>query len=475
MFDVIVIGGGVTGCSILRELSKYDLKVALLEKEEDVCSGTSKANSAIVHAGHDAKSDSLKAKLNVRGNELIKELAKDLNFAYKNNGSLVLCFDEEDYPKLEELYNRGITNGVKDLHILKSDEVLKLEPNLSDNVKYALLANTGAIICPFEMNVALAENAVQNGAEVILNTEVKEIKKINDHYLINNQYETRCVVNAAGLYGDVIHNMICEKKRTITARKGDYCLYDTDLGDLVSHTIFQLPTAKGKGVLVTPTVHGNLLVGPSATDIDDKEDTGTYASDLDFVLTNALKSVKSLPNNKIITSFSGLRAKGDTGDFIIEEANDNFFDAIGIESPGLTSAPAIGEMVSEMVVEKLKPSLKDNFISTRKGLVHLKHLSYKQRGELIKQNPLYGNIICRCNDVSEGEIIDAINSPIKATSLDAIKRRTTAGMGRCQAGFCCPKTIEILARELGVKEEEITKNNAKSRMILGKLGEDDEL
>ena len=353
MFDVIVIGGGVTGCATLRELSKYNLKLALLEKEEDVCSGTSKANSAIVHAGHDAKSGTLKARLNVRGNKLIRELSSELNFAYQNNGSLVLCFDENDYPKLEELYNRGIANGVEGLKILNHDETLALEPNLSDEVKYSLLCETGGIVCPFEMNIALAENAVANGAEVIFNYEVNSIVKEDDYYLINNEIKTRAIVNAAGLYGDVLHNLVCADKVKITPRKGDYCLLDRDVGNLVSHTIFQLPSALGKGVLVTPTVHGNLLIGPSATDIDDKEATATTRDDLDYIISASKRSLKNIPFNKTITSFSGLRARGNTGDFIIKESADNFFDAIGIESPGLTSAPAIGEMLCEMVISKL--------------------------------------------------------------------------------------------------------------------------
>lgn len=471
MFDVIVIGGGVTGCATLRELSKYNLKLALLEKEEDVCSGTSKANSAIVHAGHDAKSGTLKARLNVRGNKLIRELSSELNFAYRNNGSLVLCFDENDYPKLEELYNRGIDNGVDGLKILNHDETLALEPNLSDEVKYSLLCETGGIVCPFEMNIALAENAVANGAEVIFNYEVKSIVKEDDYYLINNEIKTRAIVNAAGLYGDVLHNLVCDDKVEITPRKGDYCLLDRDVGDLVSHTIFQLPSALGKGVLVTPTVHGNLLIGPSATDIDDKEATATTRDDLDYIISASKRSLKNIPFNKTITSFSGLRARGNTDDFIIKESADNFFDAIGIESPGLTSAPAIGEMLCEMVTSKLSASKKDNFISIRKGIPHLANLNVKERAGLIKENPLYGNIICRCCDVSEGEIVDSINRPMGATSLDGIKRRSGACMGRCQAGFCNPKIIEILARELGIKEEDVCKNNSKSKMLIGKIGE----
>lgn len=471
MYDVIVIGGGVTGCAILRQLSKYNLKIALLEKEEDVCSGTSKANSAIVHAGYDAKTGSLKAKFNVRGNVLIKELSKQLNFAYRSNGSMVLCFDENDYPKLEELYNRGIANGVPDMEIIDGNRAREIEPHLSTSVKYALLAKTGGIVCPFDMNIAFAENAIENGAEIILNTKVKSIVKEDGYYLINGQYKSKCVVNAAGVYGDKLHNLVCKEKTKITPRKGDYCLFDSEVGNLVSHTIFQLPTSFGKGVLVTPTVHGNLLVGPSATDIEDKEATNTSKEDLEYILKHAKLSVDSLPTNKIITSFTGLRAAPEGKDFIVQESEDNFFDAIGIESPGLTSAPAIGEYVGDLVANKLGASKKDNFISTRKGFVHLKDLSIEERTKLIKENPKYGQIVCRCLEVSEGEIIDAINRPLKATSLDAIKRRTHAGMGRCQAGFCTPMVMEILARELKVDKTTICKNNASSKMLVGKMSE----
>lgn len=474
MYDVIVIGGGVTGTATLRELSKYNLKLALLEKEEDVCSGTSKANSAIVHAGFDAKEGTLKAKFNVRGNELIRNLAKDLEFSFKNNGAFVLCFDENDLPALKDLYQRGLNNGVEGLEIIDGDKARELEPNLSKNVVAALYAKTSGIVCPFEMNIAFAENAIDNGAEVILNTEVTKIVKKDDYYVINDKYETKCIVNAAGLYADKIHNLVCDDKLSIHPRKGDYCLFDKEVGGLVSRTIFQLPSKAGKGVLVTPTVHGNLLVGPSASDIEDKEFTSTTKADLDMIVSKAKLSVESIPMNKVITSFCGLRAVGETGDFIIKESEDNFFDALGIESPGLTSAPAIGEYICEMIVEKLNPTKKDNFISSRKGIVHLSGLDKETRAKLIKENPLYGNIICRCEEVSEGEIVDAINRPLKATSLDAVKRRTRAGMGRCQAGFCSPKVMEIIARELKIPMEDVCKNNAKSKMVIGKMGEGDE-
>ena len=467
MYDVIVIGGGVTGCATLRELSKYDLKLALLEKEEDVCSGTSKANSAIVHAGFDAQNNTLKAKFNVRGNKLIRELSKTLNFPFINNGALVLCFDENDYSKLEELYDRGIKNGVEGLEIISGDKARSIEPNLSKEVVSALYAKTSGIVCPFDMNIAFGENAVLNGAEIIFNSKVETIVKENDYYLINNKYKTRCIVNAAGVYGDFIHNLVCDDKLKISPRKGDYCLFDEELGTLVKHTIFQLPNKNGKGVLVTPTVHGNLLIGPSATDISDKENTATDKEDLDYVMEKAKMSVDGLAFNKIITSFSGLRARPEGDDFIVKESEEYFFEAIGIESPGLSSAPAIGEYLGELIVRKLNAKKKDNFIEDRPGFVHLKKMNKEERENKIRENPLYGHIVCRCNEVSEGEIIDALNRPIKVTSLDGIKRRTTSMMGRCQGGFCSPKIMEILSRYLNINEEEVCKNNSKSKMLVG--------
>ena len=474
-YDVIVIGGGVTGCAILRELSKYDLSVALLEKEEDVCSGTSKANSAIIHAGYDAENGTLKAKLNVRGSELTKQLAKDLNFGYRNNGSFVVCFDEGDRPGLEKLYERGVKNGVKGLEIIEGDKAREMEPNLSKNVVAVLYAPSAAIVCPFEMTIALGENAVENGAKVFLNTKVTDITRKDDGFIINDEFECKAIVNAAGMYGDVIHNLVCDEKIELTPRKGDYCLFDRECGDLVKHTIFQLPSKFGKGVLVAPTAHGNMLIGPSATDISDKEGNNTTIEDLDMIIDKAKLSVDNIPFNKVITSFCGLRARPKGDDFVINEAADGFFDAIGIESPGLSSAPAIGEYVGDMVTARLGAKKKENFKETRDGLKKLNKMNYEERGKLIKENPLYGNIICRCEEISEGEIVDAIHSVIPATSLDAVKRRVRAGMGRCQGGFCSPKVMAILARELNIPFEDVRKNNAESPMVYGKLGQDDEI
>lgn len=472
MYDVIIIGGGVSGAASARELSRYKVRACVLEKEEDVCCGTSKANSAIAHAGYDAEPGSLMAKLNVRGNEMMEQLSKDLDFPFQRIGSLVICLSEEEMPGLQKLYDKGIANGVKGLKILNREEVLEMEPNITDNVYAALYAPTAGIVCPFNLNIALAENAYTNGIEFRFNTEVQNIRKIDGGYeLCTNQgtFRTKYVVNAAGVYADKFHNMVSEKKIHITPRRGDYCLLDKSAGTHVSRTIFSLPTKYGKGVLVTPTVHGNLLVGPTAIDIENKEGTNTTREGLDEVITKAGQNVKNLPMRQVITSFAGLRAHEDGTEFIIGEPEDarGFIDCAGIESPGLTSCPAIGEMVAGILQEKLGLEKKDNFIATRKGILDPDTLTREERAELIQREPAYGNIICRCEMITEGEILDAIRRPLGARSLDGVKRRTRAGMGRCQSGFCSPRTMEILAHELHVSMADITKSGGKSRLVVG--------
>lgn len=473
MYDIIIIGGGVSGAAIARELSRYKAEICLVEKEEDVCSGTSKANSAIIHAGYDAVPGTLKAKLNVRGNEMMEELAKDLDFPFKRNGSLVLCRNEEDMPALQMLLERGTENGVKGLRILNKAEVLIMEPNAADNIHAALYAPTGGIVCPFELNIALAESAYMNGVAFRFQTEVQDIKKTPDGFaLYTNQgkLETKCVVNAAGVYADKIHNMVSEKKLHIVPRAGEYCLMDKGTGSHVSRTIFTLPGKFGKGILVTPTIHGNLLIGPTAVDIEDKEGTNTTREGLRQVMEKAAVSIKNLPVSQIITSFAGLRAHAAQDDFIIGEAEDaeGFIDCAGIESPGLTSCPAIGEMTAELLRNKMGLEEKDNFISTRKGILKPARLSREDRIALIKEKPAYGNIICRCEMISEGEIIDAVTRPLGAKSIDGIKRRTRAGMGRCQSGFCLPGTMEILSREGKLDILDIGKSGKGSQLLTGR-------
>ena len=470
-YDVVVVGGGVTGCAVARELSRYELNCCLMERAEDVCSGTSKANSAIVHAGYDAVPGSLKAKFNVQGNAMMGGLSEELDFEFQRNGSMVLCFAEEDRPGLDALYEKGVANGVPDLRIISGDEARAMEPNLSDQVVAALYAPTGGIVCPFGLTIALAENACDNGVEFKLNTEVLEISSIDGGYLLKtNQGDitSRFVVNAAGVYADVFHNMVSEKKLQLIPRKGDYCLLDHEAGDHVSHTIFQLPGKYGKGVLVAPTVHGNLLLGPTAVDVEDKENTATTAQELADVIAKTANSVKNIPYNKVITSFSGLRAHETGDDFIIGEASDaeGFFDAAGIESPGLSSAPAIGVYLAEVIAQKAGAGKKADFVATRKGIPQVSKLSFEERAKLIKERPDYGTIVCRCENVSEGEIVDSIRRTLGATSLDGVKRRVRQGMGRCQAGFCTPRTMEILARELGRPMESICKNGPGSEILI---------
>ena len=474
MYDVLIVGGGVVGCAIARELSRYQLKICLVEREEDVCTGTSKANSAIVHAGFDATIGSKKAYFNVQGSRMMEALCRDLDVPYNRCGSLVLSFDAADRPKLEELVRRGQENGVDGLEVVEGEALRAMEPNLSTEAVAALYAPTGAIVCPFTLTYALAENAAANGAEFRFDTCVERIERTGDGFAVhtnNGVLHSRTVVNAAGVYADELHNQLCENKLTIVPRRGEYCLLDKTEGDLVSRTIFQLPSAMGKGVLVTPTVHGNLLVGPTAADQEDKDDTATTAEGLAQVTSAAGRSVSRLPMNKVITAFSGLRAHIAVGadDFVIGESAENFFDAAGIESPGLTSAPAIGAYLAELVAEKLSAEKKNDFIATRRGITPLKELSFEERRAIIEKDSAYGQIICRCEQISEGEIIEAIRRG--ARSLDGVKRRVRAGMGRCQGGFCAPRVMEILARELQLQSADLTKSGGESHLITGQTKE----
>lgn len=472
MYDIIIIGAGVSGAAAARELSRYEADICVLEKEEDVCCGSSKANSAIVHAGYDAVPGSLKARLNVRGNELMGDLARELDFPFERRGSLVLCLNEEEMPELQALYDRGVENGVKDMRILTGEEVLAMEPNVADNVYAALYAPTAGIVCPFGLNIAMAENACANGVAFQFNTQVDKITKLEEGYALhtnNGTFRARFVVNAAGVYADALHNMVSDDKIHITARRGDYCLLDKEAGGHVGRTIFALPGKRGKGVLVTPTIHGNLLVGPTAVDVEDKEAVNTTAEGLAELTAKAQMSVKNIPMKQVITSFAGLRAHEDGGDFMIGEVPDapGFIDCAGIESPGIASSPAIGEMIAQILCEKMGLKKKKDFIATRQGITDPSRLSMDERNALIMENPAYGNIVCRCEMVTEGEIVDAIRRPLGARSLDGVKRRTRAGMGRCQSGFCSPAVMDIIARECGMDLYDVTKSGGGSRILTG--------
>lgn len=480
MYDVAIIGAGVVGSAIARELSKYKAKICVIEREEDVCCGTSKANSAIIHGGFDAKPGTMKAKMNVRGNEKMDQIADELDIPFKRNGSLVVCTKDQDPNGLKELLEKGKANGVSGLKILDRKQLEKMEPNIADDVVAALYAPTGGIVCPFEMTIGYAENAFENGVEFFLETEVTSLEKTDSGIKLTTTkhgsrgmegtIEAKYIVNAAGVYADQINNMLSEKKYHITARKGEYQLLDKTAGTHVTSTIFQLPGKMGKGVLVTPTVHGNLLLGPTAVDVENKEAVNTTLEGLDTVSSTCGRSIKNIPLREVITSFAGLRAHEDGGDFVIGESEDvkGLYNVLGIESPGLSSAPAIGEYVADELAELLELEENEDFMPTRIGLLHPENLTLDERNALIKEKPEYGTIICRCEMISEGEILDAIHRPLGARSLDAVKRRTRAGMGRCQAGFCSPKTMEILERETNMSMSDVSKNGGKSNFIVGR-------
>lgn len=473
MKDVIIIGGGVIGCSVARELSRFCADILLLEKGNDVSVGTSKANSGIVHGGYDAKPNSKKAYYNVKGNAMFDELAKELDFPFRRNGSMVLCFDVEQKQGLEQLLERGEQNGVKGMYIVDGDQARKTELYLSQEVAYALVIPSGGIVSPYEMTIAYAENACTNGVEFRFESQVVNVSKKDGIFTVTctDGYveQAKVVVNAAGLYADEINNMICKRKYHVQARKGDYVLMDKSCGYLADHTLFQMPTKMGKGILVTPTTHGNILVGPTATDRDDKDDVNTTIDELGEAFTKGLLSVPTLSKRNIITQFSGLRSHIAEDDFVVEESEvEGFYNLIGLESPGLSSAPAIAVDVANWVSKKLALQPKTDFVATRKGIPHFSQPPHAERQKLIDQNPLFGNIVCRCEVVTEGEIVEAIRRKPGAVDLDGVKRRTRAGMGRCQAGFCTPRIMEIISRELNLPLEKVTKRGGNSQVVIGR-------
>lgn len=474
MKDVVIIGAGVVGGAVARKLSSYKLSVTIVEKCSDVAMGATRANSAIVHAGFDAKEGSLKALLNVRGSKMMKQYTDELGVKYKNNGSLVVGFSDEDKKTLEGLLERGNKNGVEGLRVLNREEVLAIEPNVGDAVTCALHAPTGAIVCPYELCMASIGNAMDNGAELKLNFEVKKIEKIDGGYRVssdNDTVEAKYVINCAGVYSDEVAALVGDVDFSVFPRRGEYMLLDKECGSLVSHTIFRCPSAMGKGILVSPTVDGNLLLGPTAENIEDKEDRSTTAKGMASVRMQAGEQVKGINFGKVITSFTGLRSVGSTGDFIITE-RDGFINCAGIESPGLSSAPAIAEYVAELM-EKSGAVLVPNpdFNPIRKPAHYFRELSLEEKNEIIARDPAYAHIICRCEMVSEGEIVEAIRQNPKPRDLDAVKRRTRSGMGRCQGGFCSPYIVEILARELGIDYTEVTKFGGESYINVGKTKE----
>ena len=472
-YDVVVIGAGVVGALISLELSKKDIRVAMLDKCNDVAMGTTKANSAIVHGGFDAANGTLKAKLNVRGTALMPQLCADLAVPYRNNGSLVLAFSEEEMEHVHTLYERGQKNGVPRLSVIDKAAVKAMEPHVSDEVVGALLSETAGIVCPYELTIAATEVAVTNGVEFLRNCAVESIQANNDGFVLSTtcgEIEASYVINAAGVHADDVARMIGDDSISIIARKGEYYLLDKSYGYIADHTLFQCPTKMGKGVLVTPTVDGNLLIGPSALDVEDKDDVDTTAEGLSFILEKAKKTVPELNTRGAITSFAGMRAHPVTDDFIIgfSEKNDRFLNVAGIESPGLSAAPAIAEMVRDLLTEKAALSEKAQYKTKRTPPVRFRHMSKAEREALIAKNKAYGRVICRCETITEGEILDAIHAPAGARDVDGVKRRTRAGMGRCQGGFCGSKVLEILARELNVPMNDITKFGGASKILFDK-------
>lgn len=478
MVDVTVIGCGVIGAATAAMLAKYDLSVMVLEAQNDVATGTTKANSAIIHAGYDPEPETQMARLNVEGNRLCKEWAKQLDVPCKEIGSLVLAFDEADLAMIEELYRRGVANGVPELKLLSAEELLAMEPNLSHEVKGALLAPSAAVISPWDFCLALAETAVKNGAQLKRSAPVTAIEKIEGGYRLHTPQgavESRMVVNAAGVFADKVHDMIAPHAFTTHPSRGEYYLMDKSQGALVDHVVFQCPNKDGKGVLVSPTVHGNLIVGPNAEPVAEGDDVAVTADGLAFVRRQAAKSVPEINYRDSIRNFAGVRAVTDQPDFVIAEAEGapGFIDLGGIKSPGLSSAPAIALQAVELLGKAgLTLKEKENYVFERRE-TRFKELSSDEKAKLVEKSPAYGRVICRCETITEGEIIAALHSPIPPVSVDGVKRRCNAGMGRCQGGFCGPRVQEIIARELGVPQTEVLQDKAGSQILLCKTkGED---
>jgi glycerol-3-phosphate dehydrogenase len=472
MYDVAIIGAGIAGTSIAREISRYELRVVVIEKSYDMANGATKANSGIVHAGYDAVSGTLKARLNVRGNLMYEELCKELSVPYKRNGSLVVAFNDSDMYTLEKLYERGIRNEVKELEIIDKNKLNSVEPNVSERAIGALRAGTGGIVSPYELAIALGEVANKNGVEFRFNTEVTKIHKNLDSFLIETnlgEVKTKFVINAAGIYSDEINKMLGGEKFRITPRRGEYCLLDKSQKNLLKSVVFKAPTDRGKGILVSPTVHGNILIGPNAIEIDKKSDTSTTAEGINEIIDGAQKSVKGINTRHIITSFSGVRATPEGRDFIINIPVKGAVNIAGIDSPGLTAAPAIAEMVIELLESQgLKLCRKSKYVTKRENAVLFNEMDDEEKIRAIKSNPLYGRIICRCENITEADIINAIKRPLGAKTIDGIKRRVRPGGGRCQGGFCISRVVEILARELGIEQSEVLKSEMGSYILTGR-------
>ena len=470
MFDVAIIGCGVIGAATAYTLARYQLKVLVLEAENDVADGTTKANSAIIHAGYDPEPGTRMARLDVLGNRLAGEICERLDVPFKRNGSLVLAFSEEEIPHLKKLYSNGVANGVPGIRLLDAAQVRELEPNLSDRVVAALYAPSAGVISPWEYALAMAQVAVRNGVRLERSSRVTAIRKLEgEGYELHTgtgDYQARRVINAAGLHSEEIHNMVAPPSFHIQPTRGQYYLLDKSEGSRVNCVIFQCPTKLGKGILVSPTVHGNLIVGPDA-ELVDGDDTSTTAAALEQVAELGRKSVPSVDLRASIRNFAGVRANSDRGDFVIEEAAPGFIDLAGIKSPGLSSAPANAlEAVELLKGTGLELREDPDFVDGRRR-PRFKELSEAEKRALIAKDPAYGRVICRCETITEGEILEAVRAPIPPVSVDGVKRRCSAGMGRCQGGFCGPRVLEIRSRELHRDPTEILKDKAGTVILTG--------
>lgn len=473
--DVVVIGGGVTGTAILSYLSRYNLRCMLVEKAPDIAMGTTKANSAILHAGFDAPTGSNKARLNVEGNALYHELEKELDLDIKWTGSYVVARTDEEIAVLEGLKARGEANGVTGLEIVSGEKLRETEPNITEKIKAALFAPTAGICWTFDIAAAFAENAVENGAEIVRDCEVIKITpQAEGGFLVRTmqgELKAKTVVNAAGVYADKVSALAGDDSFTIKARKGEYVLFDkTAQESLVKGIIFPVPSATSKGILVCGTTHGNVFIGPNANDADSKDDLSVSAPGMDEIIAGARQIVENLPLGAAITQFAGLRAVSSTGDFIIgrSERVKGLYQAAGIQSPGLTSAPAIGREIAAMVAEDLGAKEKAEYKKGRPPRPVIRDMSMDEQKKLIREDKRYGLIVCRCETITEGEICNAIHRPCGARTVDGVKRRTRAGMGRCQGGFCGPRVALILARELHLPVTEIRKDGEGSFLYYDK-------
>ena len=473
MYDIIIIGAGITGAAIAMELARYRLKIGWLEKHNDVAIETTRANSGIIHSGYDPKPGTTMARLNVRGAELYKTLAPLLNIHYRITGSLVIGRSDRDRELLQQLYHRGKANGVEGLELLDADQVHALEPNLREEISCALLSPTAAIISPWEACLAFAQTAVHNGAELFLEHEVQHIATIHGGYRVTasgKNFDARFVINCSGVHADDVYGLLQpEQSFAIEPVKGQYYLLDKTQGSLVSRVIFQTPNELGKGVLVSPTVHGNLIVGPDAQkNIRDKSDSSVASDNLAYIRRAAALTTDQIDYRENIRNFSGLRAKlQGLHDFLIEESKEypGFFNFAGIQSPGLSCGPAFGEEAVALLQKagfELKPKETYEYLPLPKAF---REMTPEEANAKIKECPQYGNVVCRCETVTEGEILDAIHRPIGATTVDGVKRRTNAGMGRCQGGFCGPKVLEILTREAGCAPTDILQDQPGSYII----------